>query len=133
MEGKSMKSRNTRQRDLIMALMKENYDHPTADQIYELARKADPKISRGTVYRNLNLLADKGQILRLTVASGPDHYDSRLDNHYHFICRNCHKVFDTPIPYEPSFSHTPESMKGFKTEWHNLLLVGLCPSCADQN
>ena len=124
-----MKNRNTRQRELIISLMRENYDHPTADEIYVLARKADPQISRGTVYRNLNLLAERGAIRRLDVIGGADHYDCRLKDHYHFVCRCCHKVFDTPIPYEDSFNRTPEPMEGFKTEWHHLLLVGLCPSC----
>ena len=132
MQKEDVRNRNTRQRELIISLVEENYDHPTADEIYQLARKADPKISRGTVYRNLNLLVDKGVIRRLAVTSGPDHYDCRLKDHYHFVCRNGNKVFDTPIPYADSLNHTPVGMEGFKTEWHNLLLIGLCPACADR-
>lgn len=55
-------SRNTSQRQLVRDLLEGNFSHPTADEIYELARKANPSISRGTVYRNLNLLADSGEI-----------------------------------------------------------------------
>ena len=132
MQKEDVRNRNTRQRELIIRLMDGNYDHPTADEIYELARKEDPRISRGTVYRNLNLLAETGWIRRLAVNGGADHYDCRLKDHYHFVCRNCNKVFDTPIPYADSLNHTPVGMDGFKTEWHNLLLIGLCPACADR-
>ncbi len=132
MQREEVKNRNTRQRELIARLMEGNENHPTADEIYALARNADPRISRGTVYRNLNFLAETGAIRRLAVSGGPDHYDGRLEDHYHFVCRNCRKVFDTPIPYSDSLNRTPEGMKGFRTERHHLLLIGLCPACAER-
>jgi Fe2+/Zn2+ uptake regulation proteins len=94
-----VKNRMTPQRKLIMELMNENYSHPTADEVYAAARTEDSKISRGTVYRNLNFLADSGDITRLRIPIGPDHYDFRQRDHYHFFCRKCQKVFDTKLPY----------------------------------
>jgi len=61
--------------------MENNYSHPTADEVYEMARKGNPNISRGTVYRNLNLLAENGEIARLNMPIGPDHYDCQTPHH----------------------------------------------------
>ena len=124
-------TRYSRQRSLILSLMKDNYNHPTADELYALAHEQDPKISRGTVYRNLNLLADLGKIRKMTMIDGPDHFDCRMENHYHFLCRRCGSVFDTPLPYDAGLNQTPDLLPGFKIEWHSLLLVGLCPNCAE--
>jgi Fe2+ or Zn2+ uptake regulation protein len=123
--------RNSQQRNLIVRLLENNRTHPTADELYEMARAQEPKISRGTVYRNLNLLSDLGELQRLSVPGGPDHYDSNTNKHYHFFCRKCGRVFDAPIPYHDELNCTPEAMKGFQTESHRLLLIGLCPDCAE--
>ncbi|MEG1931166.1 MAG: transcriptional repressor [Anaerovorax sp.] len=121
--------RNTPQRNLIRGLLEGNYAHPTADDVYELARKENPSISRGTVYRNLNLLADNQEITRLRMPVGPDHYDFKTQNHYHFLCRNCNCVLDAQIPYDDGLNSETASIPGCKTEWHRLILVGLCPDC----
>ncbi|MDD7593833.1 MAG: transcriptional repressor [Peptoniphilaceae bacterium] len=122
--------RNSKQRELVLRLVRERPAHPTADEIYEMARKINPRISRGTVYRNLNLLAERGEIQRLEMMDGPVHYDPIQEPHYHFLCRKCHQVFNTPIPYQDSLNQTPANMEGFQTEGHRLFLVGLCPDCA---
>lgn len=121
--------RNTKQRQLILGLMEENYSHPTADEIYDRAREQEPRISRGTVYRNLNVLNESGEIRKLHMPSGPDHFDCRVDNHYHFLCRSCHKVVDVNLPYKESLNDSPPDLNGYTTEWHRLILVGLCPEC----
>lgn len=123
-------TRNTPQRELIRALLEGNALHPTAAEVYELARKAAPSIGRGTVYRNLNLLAEGGEIARLQMPLGPDHYDAVTRHHYHFLCRNCCCVLDTKIPYAPALNLETANVPGCKTEWHRLILVGLCPDCA---
>ena len=96
------------------------------------ARAEDAHISRGTVYRNLNYLAQTGEIQKLSTPFGSDHYDRCTDSHYHFLCRRCGRVFDTPIPYQEALSRTPASMPGFVAERHSLLLIGLCQECAAQ-
>lgn len=122
-------TRNTPQRRLVLSLMEGNYAHPTADEIYELAREKAPNISRGTVYRNLNYLADEGAIRKLPMPSGPDHYDCVDDEHYHFLCRKCHRVFDTPLEYGQVLDGIVPDMPGFDIESHRVILVGLCPDC----
>lgn len=124
-----IQTRNTPQRKLVLEILQEKKNHPTADEVYEIAREREPKISRGTVYRNLNLLAEQGEIRKLPMPAGADHFDSITEKHYHFQCRVCGKVFDTALSYKGELNETPAALPGFKTEWHRLILVGLCPVC----
>ena len=87
--------RNSKQRQLVLEAVKARRDHPTADQIYLDVRARDDKISRGTVYRNLGLLSDEGQISQVRVPAA-DRYDLRQDRHYHLFCTGCGRVFDAP-------------------------------------
>lgn len=126
-----MQVRNTNQRKLILDLMTENFTHPTADEIYELARKSDPHISRGTVYRNLNFLCESGEILKICVPEGADHYDSTLREHYHFCCRSCGKMCDVPgeVLVDSGSALSKMSEEGFLVTEKNLVFTGFCPAC----
>ncbi|HWQ50477.1 MAG TPA: transcriptional repressor [Terriglobales bacterium] len=121
--------RNTVQRKLVLDIVRERRDHPTAEQVFEVARRRDCHISRGTVYRNLNLLSELGELKRLSMPVGPDHFDIQSDNHYHFCCRGCGTVTDAMLPYREEFNRVPDALTGYKIEWHRLVLVGLCPEC----
>lgn len=121
--------RNTHQRALVLEIVRASKDHPTADEIYELAREKDASISKGTVYRNLNLLSDLNEIRKLYMPMGPDHYDFNMENHYHFICRCCFSVEDANLPYQDELNSAGSVKEGYVTENHRLLLVGLCPEC----
>ncbi len=127
-----MQNRNSAQRTLIMNIMEGNKMHPTADEIYDQARKADPHISRGTVYRNLNLLVENGSLLRVSVPDAADHYDSTLKEHFHFHCRKCHKVLDVPefVPSEVVAAEEKLAQAGFKSLTHALVFEGFCPDCS---
>ncbi|MCR5189712.1 MAG: transcriptional repressor [Treponema sp.] len=127
-----MQNRNSAQRALILDIMAGNKTHPTADEIYDEARKSDPHISRGTVYRNLNLLAENGSILRIPVPNGADHFDSTLEEHYHFYCRNCSKVTDVPDMDISKIKETENalSQQGYSQIRHSLVFEGLCPECS---
>ena len=84
----------SRQREMIKDFLMTRKDHPTADVVYMNVRQSYPNISLGTVYRNLTLLADLGEIQRLRVGDGIDHFDADTSPHYHFICKNCGAVID---------------------------------------
>lgn len=126
-----MQVRNTNQRKIILDIMKNNYTHPTADEIYEKARAIDAHISRGTVYRNLGFLSETGEIKKICVTTGSDHYDSNLNEHYHFHCCNCRKMFDIPQNVLVETSKVSEQMakEGFHVNSHSLIFSGLCPNC----
>ena len=86
--------RKTKQRDLILKVLRSTDTHPTADWIYEQVKKEMPNISLGTVYRNLGKLAELGEITELKFGSKYSRFDGNPDNHYHFVCTECEKVID---------------------------------------
>ena len=77
----------SRQRESIKACLMSRKDHPTADALYTSIREQFPNISLGTVYRNLNLLADIGEAIKITTPDGGDRFDARTNPHYHFYCK----------------------------------------------
>ena len=87
----------SRQREAIKNFLIGRTDHPTADTIYSALREEYPNISLGTVYRNLALLADLGEIAKISTGVGADHYDGTVKQHQHFICTHCHQVSDIPM------------------------------------
>ena len=84
----------SKQRELILQTVTQNPIHPTADAVYEQVRRENPKISLGTVYRNLNFLSELGILRKIPMPVGSDRFDGRLDEHYHMICDCCGRVFD---------------------------------------
>ena len=97
----------SRQRESIRECLKNRTDHPTADAVYVTISKDYPKISLGTVYRNLNLLADMGEIQRFSSGDGSEHFDYNTDPHYHFVCR-IHRIFSPPR-FRDALTPTPFS------------------------
>ncbi len=87
----------SRQRQVIKDFLMTRKDHPTADVVYRNVRQKYPNISLGTVYRNLSLLSDMGEIQRLRIGDGVDHFDADISPHYHFICEKCGRVNDLSL------------------------------------
>lgn len=125
-----MQNRNTKQRGLVLDAVRGRQDHPSADEIYSDVREKDGKISRGTVYRNLNILAELGEIEHVKVPSA-DRYDLRLDRHYHMICVRCGAVVDAPIPYREDYDEAVREVTGFQIERHRTVFEGVCPTCLE--
>ena len=86
--------KNSKQRKIILEVIRTNLIHPTAEQIYNFVNKIDPKISKSTVYRNINTLVQSGVIKKINTSSGAYKYDYIEEPHYHFICSKCNKVYD---------------------------------------
>lgn len=120
--------RDTKQRHEVYDAVMSRCDHPSADDIYQEVRGTDEKISKGTVYRNLNLLSENEEITHVKVP-GSDRYDSRLENHYHVICSVCSKVIDAPVFYNPDFDRSVEEQTGFSIKRHRTIFEGICPEC----
>ena len=122
----------SRQRECIRKYLQSRKDHPTADMVYRAVREEYPSISLGTVYRNLSLMADEGEILRLSVGEGVDHYDAMTEPHYHFRCRECGSVTDL-MNLMPMESINTVASDGFAgtIEGHSMLFFGLCEECSE--
>lgn len=122
--------KRSRQREAIMAFLKTRKDHPTADTVYQEIRNTIPNISLGTVYRNLSLLSDRGEILRLPCDGKVDRFDADTRPHYHFICTECGCVQDISFPYAGQLDLAAnEEFNGIITK-HNLFFEGLCGDCS---
>ena len=120
----------SRQREAIKEFMMTRKDHPTADVVYMNVRQEFPNISLGTVYRNLTLLSDLGELLRLRVGDGVDHFDGDISPHYHFVCSDCGRVIDLEMN-ESIESITEVAGSGFdgKIAGHITYFYGTCASC----
>lgn len=123
------KNKKTRQRAAILKILRNTQSHPTAFWIYEQVRKEIPDISLGTVYRNLNLLRDKGEILQLDFLRPLSHFDGRADPHYHFVCNSCRGIFDLNEPVNTELNNIIADKTGFKVFSHHLEFEGLCQNC----
>ena len=120
--------RYSKQRELVLKTVMDNLIHPTAQEIYNMTREKDPTISMGTVYRNLNLLAEQGKILRIKVPGGADRFDGTIAPHNHAVCTRCGMVMD----YDYSFDDLNRSLlekSGFKCEELNITVRGTCKNC----
>ena len=118
--------RNTVQKTLILEAVCSMTTHPTADEIYEKVSERCPGISKGTVYRGLNQLAEDGKILRVGIANAPDRYDLTLGDHAHCICNECGRVFDYRLLRDPEID---KSNGDFKVTSMELVLRGRCNEC----
>ena len=94
-------------------------------------RQKDSRISRGTVYRNLNFLAQSGEISHVKVPSA-DRYDLRTDRHYHLFCVSCGAVSDAPIPYQEANDERAAQETGFRIQRHRTIFEGLCENCCSK-
>ena len=120
--------RNTRQRQLVLDAVRARCDHPTAEDIYQDVRAIDGKVSRGTVYRNLNLLTETGTITTVK-APGTTRFDWRCDGHGHAVCRRCGAVADIRLPYDAELDERAGAESGFSVDSHSLVFEGTCPAC----
>lgn len=128
---KSIVTRQTKQRQLVYENVINRCDHPTADMIYEAVRKKDKKVSKGTVYRNLNILSDKGMITHVQVPGG-DRFDSTIGPHHHIYCTRCGKVEDINIKYNYQTDKKIASKSGYEIKGHSIVFEGLCPKCKNK-
>ena len=123
--------RMTRQRRLILQEVQASRAHPSADEVYRLVRRKMPRISLGTVYRNLDVLSQCGLIRRLEMSEGQRRFDGTMASHYHVRCTTCERVGDVWLD-PPSELHQAEGgAGGYQISGHRLEFFGLCPICRD--
>lgn len=120
--------RKSKQREMVLEAVRSRCDHPSANDIYLDVCSRSPRISRGTVYRNLNYLADAGEI-RPVQAPGADRFDRRREPHYHLRCTGCGKVSDVSIPYRKEIDTTLSEESGYQNIQHAAMFEGVCPDC----
>ncbi len=122
----------SKQREAIKEFLITRKDHPTADVVYSHVRDVYPNISLGTVYRNLTLLADLGEITRLRLGDGIDHFDADITSHYHFICTECHKVIDLDMELLSTINELAGANFDGRISGHITYFYGSCPTCTKE-
>ncbi len=125
--------RKSKQKEAILRVLKSSTSHPTAEWIYEQVKREIPNISLGTVYRNLRLLTEVGEILELDLAGTISRFDGNSRNHYHFRCERCGRVFDLDEPVDTTMNDKIARKTGFEVTHHRLEFRGLCGDCQRLN
>ena len=126
---KPINFRMTRQRKVILEELQKVNTHPSADEIYEMVRKRLPRISLGTVYRNLEILSETGEIQKLKLGCTLKRFDGIADNHYHIRCLQCDRVVDAPVDFDPGIDHEIKHATDYQIIGHKLEFIGICPEC----
>lgn len=122
--------RMTQQRKLILEELQQMDNHPSADEIYEKVRLRLPRISLGTVYRNLEVLSELGEIQKLELSGSLKRFDWDTQKHYHIRCLNCNRVDDAPLAPLNQLENELYEATVFEIIGHNLEFTGLCPKCS---
>ena len=121
----------SRQRECIREFLAHRHDHPTAETIYMNVKKDFPNISLGTVYRNLSLLAEMGEIKKLSTGTGPDRFDGITAPHYHVFCTECGSVSDLKMDSIDHINIIAESGFEGRIEGHITYFFAVCQDCLD--
>lgn len=120
----------SKQRELILEIMKELDTHPTAENIYNLVKQRDSKVSKSTVYRNLNLLKEKEIISLIPMSVGPDRYDYIHKQHNHAICIKCGKIIDFEYNFKSNqLQRIIKTQTGIDTYLNTVIVEGICENC----
>ena len=124
-----MNRRNTIQKELVLRAVRELGCHATAEEIYNHIIGRHPSVSKGTVYRNLNILADAGEIRRIEIPGAADCYDHFCERHYHVKCVSCGRVFDAETGELPDLLGSIRDSRGFEFLDYDIIFKGICPDC----
>ncbi len=119
----------SKQRECIKQFLASRVDHPTADMVYISIREEFPNISLGTVYRNLNLLVELGEAIKIISKDGSDRFDAKTSPHYHFICSDCGSVQDIAMEPMQTIETQAKNKVAGTINSHEVIFYGVCNDC----
>jgi Fur family peroxide stress response transcriptional regulator len=125
-----MQRRYSKQRELILNYVQQTKSHPSAEMIYQQLKPCHPTLSRGTVYRNLNLLAEDGLVTRMRFPI--ERFDGRTEPHSHFQCQRCGDIVDLDHPYWAELDTEVSKMTGGVVTRHEMIFYGICSNCMNK-
>jgi Fur family transcriptional regulator, ferric uptake regulator len=132
MNAPSQMIRLTTQRQIILEELSKVKTHPTASELYDMVRKRLPRIGLGTVYRNLEIMAESGMILKLEVGGTQKRFDATTENHYHIRCCRCGRVDDIDMPVIDDLVRQAEENSSYQLLGHHVEFTGLCKQCREK-
>src|SRR2546422_9249624 len=121
----------TRQRKVVLEVVRSGDHHPTAAEVFQAARRKMPGISFATVYNSLRFLKEAGLVGEIAFGNGASRYDRETDRHDHAICSACGKLVDFNLPGTVGLTRSAARVSRFKVKSVHLTLVGLCPKCRE--
>ena len=121
--------RKSRQREVILNLLKQAKAHPSAEWIYTEVKKEIPNLSLGTVYRNIKLLQSMGEVSEISCEGNEGRFDGNIAPHYHITCQRCGKIMDVDGVALQSIEEKVAVATGFKITHHWIGFKGICPEC----
>lgn len=121
--------RNSKQKDIVLNTLRSLNTHPSADELYKYIHEEHAEIGVATVYRNLNKLAENGEIRKISGLDGSSHYDWNIEPHYHFICNCCGKIHDITYAIAPDLIARAECVTDCKIQSLEITFRGLCREC----
>ena len=116
---------------MVLAIVRSTMDHPTADWVYRQARRRLPRISLGTVYRNLKQLTEAGLIREIHMGGESARFDGNLARHYHIRCLGCGRVSDLPLSVGRRLEEDAGRTTRYRILSHEVEVQGLCPGCQE--
>jgi Fur family peroxide stress response transcriptional regulator len=119
----------TTQRRMVFEVLLQRDDHPTADLIFEAVRERSPQVSRRTVYRVLDTLAEWGMIRRVHHPGATARHDAKTHRHHHLVCTRCNRIVDLESPDLDRISLPKGKPHGFDVCDFSVQLIGICPEC----
>jgi len=122
-------TRMTQQKGIILEELRKAKSHPTAEEIYQAVRRRLPRISLGTVYRNLANMSKGGEVLGLRTAGRRKRFDGNVQEHYHIRCKSCSRIDDLSIDFATGVDQELAKISGYRVTGHSLEFHGLCPKC----
>ncbi len=120
----------TKQRQAVLRVIRESDEHPTANEVFEDARRLLPGISFATVYNSLRYLKNEGLIGEVRFGTDATRYDRKLTRHDHALCNDCGKLVDLELSIPVGLIEEAAALSKFQTESIELTLRGLCPDCS---
>ncbi len=124
--------RLTTQRQVILEELSKVKTHPTASELYDMVRKRLPRIGLGTVYRNLELMAENGLILKIEVGGTQKRFDAITEDHYHIRCSLCGRVDDIDVPVMKELATQAANSSAYLILGHHVEFTGICSACQQQ-
>jgi Fur family ferric uptake transcriptional regulator len=122
--------RRSRQRDVVLEVVRSTMDHPTAGWVHKQARRRVARISLATVYRNLKQLVEAGSIREIQAAGHSARFDANTGRHYHIRCVGCGRVNDLPMSVDTRLEEEAARAMNYVILGHQVEIHGLCPLCA---
>ena len=126
-----MRPRRTRQREVVLSVVRSTMDHPSADWVFRQARRRLPHISLGTVYRNLKRLTADGLIREIHAGGQGTRFDGNTGDHHHVRCVGCGRVNDLPLTVDTSREEAAARALNFRILGHQVEIQGVCAQCQD--